>query len=34
MTDVENDVLETFNFDDYTRNTYSKLCSKYECFFY
>ena len=29
MTDVENDVLETFNFDDYTKNTYSKYSSVY-----
>ena len=29
MTDVENDVWETFNFDDYTRNTYSKYCPVY-----
>lgn len=29
MTDVENDVFETFNFDDYTRNTYSKYCPVY-----
>jgi hypothetical protein len=29
MTDIENDVWETFNFDDYSRNTYSKYSSVY-----
>lgn len=29
MTNVENDVLETFNFDDYSRNTYTKYSPVY-----